>query len=250
MSLSQPSEQSGFYEKFWVDEDYTFAYAFDSAVRDRFPAIQKVWGQLLFPKRVLDYGCGNGVLSYWMAAHGFGQSLTGIDISQMGIANAQQRFSGANLTFQTFEPEKDLSYLGSFDAVVSSHVLEHIHQPELAVAKILPLSDWFLLEVPLENCIAQSIIWKLKGQPREENELGHVNFWDKTEFRDFLNQCGLVIVRDYQYASAPFSPFNSKLKRIIEKFLLNLLGVELYAKLMATHYIVLACRHPSWQAKI
>ena len=36
----------GFYEYFWADSLYQQAYAFDSAVRDRYPAIKKVWAEM------------------------------------------------------------------------------------------------------------------------------------------------------------------------------------------------------------
>jgi SAM-dependent methyltransferase len=224
--------------------------AFDAAVRERFPAIQQVWGSLRAPYRVLDYGCGNGVLTYWMYANGFGQDCLGLDISATGIEYAQQYFARAGLQFQILTPLKPLDHYGEFDVVVSSHVLEHIHHPHQALAQMLPLADWFVLEVPLEDCFAQNAIATMRGNTLRQNPLGHVNFWSKQSFAAFVQSMGLMILRDFQYASAPFSPFNSRSKRWLEQALLRGMGVPRYGWLMATHYAVLARRHPAWQERL
>lgn len=239
-----------FYEQFWADADYQLLFAYYSAVQDRFPAIQAVWRQMLPPGRLLDYGCGNGVLTFWMFCNGFGVESLGIDISHTAIDFAQCRFSRPGLSFRTFDPDQPLDGLGRFDVVVSSHVLEHIPDPRRALAQLLPLSDWFLIEVPLERCLVQDAAAALLGKERKENSLGHLHFWTRKSFRKLLKSCGLLVVRDFQYASAPFSLFNSLPKRFAERLALSLLGTQLYGYLMATHYIVLAYRHPLWRERI
>src|SRR6266550_1906724 len=96
--VEQPA-RSDFYENFWVDADYQLAYAYDSAVRDRYPAIRKVWGEMRLPQRVLDYGCGNGVLTSWMHQNGFGTDNAGLDISQTGVQFAKSKFNQDGLHF-------------------------------------------------------------------------------------------------------------------------------------------------------
>ena len=231
--------ESEFYERFWADSIYQQAYAFDSAVRDRFPAIMNVWGDMRQASKVLDYGCGNGVLTYWLWGNGFGNEIMGVDVSQTGVNNAQKSFACDGLTFATID-----SLIGivahSFDVVVSSHVLEHIDQPEITLVSIAEIAEWLVLEVPLEKCILPDFVAFLKGKSRSENPLGHVNFWDKETFKEFLQKSGLIIIRDYQYSSAPYSTFNHWLKRWVELVALNLICLRLYSKLMATCYIVLA----------
>lgn len=233
---------SGFYESFWADDVYQQAYAFDSAVRDRFPAIQKVWRGLIAPKRVLDFGSGNGVLTYWMYCNGFGESVIGVDVSNTGVANARAAFSCAGLRYEHIDYLDSLHGQEQFDVVVSSHVLEHIAEPEDALARLRDLGRWFVFEVPLERCYWQDAIYGLRRKERHENPLGHVNFWTKSSFRNMLEECGFLIVRDHRYASAPFSPYNSFLKRSAELGLLGILGVNAYGRIMATHYTVLARR--------
>lgn len=233
---------SHFYESFWKDATYQQAYAFDSAVRDRFPAIQNVWGTLALPRRVLDFGSGNGVLTYWMHCNGFGDSILGVDLSKTGVSNARNAFARDGLRFEHLDFLDSQAVHEKFDVVVSSHVLEHIPYPERALKRLRDLGEWFVLEVPLEKCIWQDLSYALRGKKRHENALGHVNFWTKTSFRRFLEENGFLIVRDYQYASAPYSPYNSALKRIVERALLMAVGMEMYSRVMATHYAILARR--------
>ncbi|AMW34720.1 class I SAM-dependent methyltransferase [Haematospirillum jordaniae] len=237
--MDEKKIDDGFYEQFWADSLYQQAYAFDSAVRDRYPAIKKVWGEMRQARKVLDYGCGNGVLTYWLWSNGFGAEVMGVDVSKTGINNAQQSFAREGLTFATIDALNSLTP-HSFDVVVSSHVLEHIDQPEVALVGIAEKAEWLVLEVPLEKCIWADLVARLKGRPRNDNPLGHVNFWNKATFKEFLKKSGLLVIRDYHYVSAPYSPFNHWTKRILELFVLKLIGLRLYSKIMATHYIVLA----------
>jgi SAM-dependent methyltransferase len=232
-------KESDFYERFWADSLYQQAYAFDSAVRDRYPAIKAVWGDMRQAGKVLDYGCGNGVLTYWLWSNGFGKEIMGVDVSQTGVNNAQKSFAREGLTFATIDALNGLAP-HSFDVVVSSHVLEHIDQPEIALAGIAEKAEWLVLEVPLEKCIWPELVARLRGKSRKQNPLGHVNFWNKATFKQFLQKSGLLVILDYHYVSAPYSPFNHWLKRGLELIALNLIGIRLYSKLMATHYIVLA----------
>jgi SAM-dependent methyltransferase len=237
--MVEKNNEGGFYEQFWADSLYQQAYAFDSSVRDRYPAIKNVWGDMRQAGKVLDYGCGNGVLTYWLWSNGFGKEIMGVDVSQTGVNNAQKSFTREGLTFATIDALNGL-VPHSFDVVVSSHVLEHIDQPEIALASIAEKAEWLVLEVPLEKCIWPELVARLKGKSRKENPLGHVNFWNKATFKEFLQNSGLLVIRDYQYVSAPYSPFNHWFKRGLELLALKLIGMRLYSKLMATHYIVLA----------
>lgn len=237
--MDDPSDKGRFYERFWQDASYQEAYAFDSAVRDRFPAIRRVWGELRRPNRVLDYGCGNGVLTYWLWWNGFGEEITGVDISHTGIESARRAFRKPGLRFETLDTMRQLES-GSFDVVVSSHVLEHIDGPQDALAAMADKAEWLIIEVPLEKCLWPELVARLRGRPRDDNPLGHVNFWDREGFKAFLGDHGLLVVREYQYASAPYSPFNNSIKRFLERIALKLLGLNLYGKILATHFVVLA----------
>ncbi len=237
--MGNNSKQIEFYEEFWADHKYQEKYAFDVAVRDRFPAIRIAWSSLDAPNDVLDYGCGNGVLTYWLKCNGFGKNITGVDISKTGIDNAKRSFSKKGLSFKTLDDFWKLKNK-NYDVIISSHVFEHISKPEIALEEIKNLSEWFLIEVPLENAIWPNIVSKFRRAKRNNNPLGHVNFWSKKSFNSFLIKNNLININDFQYASAPFSKYNNWLKRCIERAILIILGVRVYGFFMSTHYIVLA----------
>lgn len=234
-----PDPAPSFYEDFWADEEYNLRYSFDAAVRDRFPALEAVWGSLQRPGRVLDWGCGNGVLSYWMHANGFGTDVLGLDISSTAIAHARRAFSRDGLGFEVLEPDAGPAHLGAFDVALASHVLEHLDDPGATVRQLAQAAEWVVLEVPLED--AAVVNWrKGRGVERPANDVGHVNFWTRRTFLELVEGCGLMVVREHHYASAPFSPYVGNGKRLAERSLLRVLGVRGYGRLMATHLTVLA----------
>ena len=86
-------------------------------------------------KRVLDVGCGGGILSEAMA--GLGADVTGIDLSDQALQVAQLHLleSKATVAYRKAAVE-DLAreQPASFDVVTCMEVLEHVPQPDQHVA--------------------------------------------------------------------------------------------------------------------
>ncbi|MGH8495784.1 MAG: bifunctional 2-polyprenyl-6-hydroxyphenol methylase/3-demethylubiquinol 3-O-methyltransferase UbiG [Gammaproteobacteria bacterium] len=86
-------------------------------------------------KRVVDVGCGGGLLAEAMA--GEGASVTGIDMSDtaLAVARAHAAASGVALDYELATAEQLAeSAAGSFDVVTCLELLEHVPQPELVAA--------------------------------------------------------------------------------------------------------------------
>lgn len=81
-------------------------------------------------KRVLDVGCGGGLLSEGMAKRG--ASVTGIDLSErpLGVAKLHLLESGQQVDYRLVSAEALASEMpGQFDVVTCLEMLEHVPDP-------------------------------------------------------------------------------------------------------------------------
>ena len=86
-------------------------------------------------KRVLDVGCGGGLLSEGMAVRG--AEVTGIDLSEkpLGVAKLHLLESGQKVDYRKVAVEQLAAEMpGAFDAVTCLEMLEHVPDPASVVA--------------------------------------------------------------------------------------------------------------------
>ena len=98
----------------------------------------KRWlGQRCAGKRVLDYGCGDGEYSCFLAQNG--AFVTGVDISDVSIENSRARAKTEGVADRTSFHVMDCEHLefadSAFDIVCEAGVLHHLDF-ELAIAEI------------------------------------------------------------------------------------------------------------------
>ena len=85
-------------------------------------------------KRVLDVGCGGGLLSEGMAAHG--AEVTGIDLSEkpLSVAKLHLLESGRKVDYRKISVEQLAEEMpGAFDAVTCLEMLEHVPDPSSVI---------------------------------------------------------------------------------------------------------------------
>ena len=85
-------------------------------------------------KRVLDVGCGGGILAESMAARG--AQVTGIDVAEKPLAVAQLHLheSGLPVDYRLIAPEAlALEAAGHFDVVTCMEMIEHVPDPSAVV---------------------------------------------------------------------------------------------------------------------
>ena len=86
-------------------------------------------------KRVLDVGCGGGLLSEGMAVRG--AEVTGIDLSEkpLGVARLHLLESGQKVNYRLISVEQLAEEMpGHFDAVTCLEMLEHVPNPASVIA--------------------------------------------------------------------------------------------------------------------
>jgi 2-polyprenyl-6-hydroxyphenyl methylase/3-demethylubiquinone-9 3-methyltransferase len=85
-------------------------------------------------KRILDVGCGGGLLSEGMAVRG--ANVTGIDLSEkpLGVAKLHLLESGQTVEYRKISVEQMADEMpGAFDAVTCLEMLEHVPNPSSVV---------------------------------------------------------------------------------------------------------------------
>jgi 2-polyprenyl-6-hydroxyphenyl methylase/3-demethylubiquinone-9 3-methyltransferase len=85
-------------------------------------------------KRILDVGCGGGLLSEGMAVRG--ANVTGIDLSEkpLGVAKLHLLESGQKVDYRKISVEQLADEMpGAFDAVTCLEMLEHVPNPSSVV---------------------------------------------------------------------------------------------------------------------
>ena len=156
------------------------------------PIVQRL--RELKPARVLDLGCGNGSLCRAIKDQGF--DVCGFDPSKEGIelassANPDIRF--LNIGVYDQPPEE---WLGAFDLVVSTEVVEHLYNPRALPAfakKVLKPGGHALITTPyhgyLKN-LALSVLDKWDAHHTVFWEHGHIKFFSRHTLKKLFEDDG------------------------------------------------------------
>lgn len=139
--------------------------------------------------RILDVGCANGGLLVALRGLGY-TSLYGLDPSAVCVQNV--RAKGIEACQKTLD--NDLSALGSFDAIVLSHVLEHIcdvRQALRTLQKLLSPQGILYVEVPDAMRYAEYYI-----SPFHFFDTEHINHFSARSLHNALRLAGLTPFED------------------------------------------------------
>jgi SAM-dependent methyltransferase len=134
----------------WIAQDFYGYPAPESARRWQWARRLLLWPEFLWRRwrgrgllpwagqgRVLDVGCGSGGNLAVLQAQGW--NVSGVDASAVAVAQAQARFGErvrqGDLASMAY-PER------TFDTVLFSHVLEHLHDPLSLLKEVWRILDW------------------------------------------------------------------------------------------------------------
>jgi ubiquinone/menaquinone biosynthesis C-methylase UbiE len=145
------------------------------------------------PASVLDVGCGEGVLTEQWADRIAPGAVVGIDLEDPKLAAEWAGRRRPNLTFAPMEVEHLAFADDEFALVAATEVLEHVVEPERALAEMARVASGHLLvSVPHEP------LWRALNVARGAylrqlgNTPGHLNHWTRRSFVRLLGRYGEV----------------------------------------------------------
>lgn len=122
------SREKAFHDKTFADETRSTALKFYSVVESSWRCYEAILQRLCPGKHVLEYGCGPGSYSFFMAERG--AHVTGIDISVTAIELANRRAASQSRCGTAAFFVMDAECLGfpdgSFDVVCGRAILHHL----------------------------------------------------------------------------------------------------------------------------
>ena len=146
------------------------------------------------PHSVLDVGCGEGVLTDRWAQRPGSDRIVGIDLDDPKLSAQWSQRRRANLEFVTGRAEALPFAADEFDLVAAIETLEHVSEPERALAEIARVARrHVLVSVPREP------LWRMLNVARGAylgefgNTPGHLNHWSKRSFVRLLARWGDVV---------------------------------------------------------
>lgn len=143
----------------------------------------------LNPQTLLDAGSGEGFVAEIFLREMPALQITGFDMLEDSVKLAQIRnprgtFTVGDIYNTGFEDN-------SFDVVVSFEVLEHLHEPDKALAELARVAkDYVVLSVPHEPffCLANAARGKNLDQDPKGSDPDHRNFWSREQFGQFVSR--------------------------------------------------------------
>lgn len=137
----------------------------------------------LGPQAVLDAGCGEGFVLRELA----GPSLHGLDLSPDALRLAREQAPRARLVaahlYHLPYPDQ------AFPLVLCLEVLEHLFQPEQAVAELRRVTSGYLVaSVPHEPWFRLANLLRAKNVTRWGSDPEHLQHWGSGGFRRLLER--------------------------------------------------------------
>lgn len=182
--------------------------------------------------KILDAGCGTGVLSFYLAEKGF--EVTGIDGSKKMIEFCKLKLKESlieNLMFKKREMPLHLNNdeLSTYEVVISSSVLEYIPNIKESVVSfknILKRNGLFIVSLPNKRSIyriLEKLVFNIIGKPEYFKYI--FNVYSLNEFKIMLEKEGFEILESKYYSKKNFLVYKIIGKILPKKFTDNLFVV-------------------------
>lgn len=151
-----------------------------------------------FERAVFDLGCGNGSVGSWLHARGY--DVTGVDASAEGIAIAKR--AHPNINVEVGSAYDDLAVrFGTFPAVISIEVIEHVYAPRLFAKTVFDLvkpGGIAVLSTPYHGYFKNVAVAVTGNFDKHVNPLwdhGHIKFWSIATLSQLLVEAGFSQIK-------------------------------------------------------
>ena len=138
---------------------------------------------------VLDVGCGDGYVSWHVAAKA--QEVVGIDMKKSSIQRAKKKYHRKNLSYIIGDATKK-KFTKTFDVIILSNVLEHI-QDRVGLLKQLPQAQTYLIRVPLITRDWLAVYMKEQGYDYRLDRTHELEYTEELICKE-LHEAGLKVV--------------------------------------------------------
>lgn len=176
------------------------------------------------PLKLLDVGCGTGVLSRLLVEKGY--DVIGIDISENAINKCKNK--GLN-AYQQDLSEKLLFRDEEFDGILMSEVIEHIADTFFVLHelnRVLKTGGVFILTTPNSAFITRRLRYLIGKTSTETQNFSHLRFFNKKLLTRIVKEANYKVIG---FKGFLFNPLNLR-----EGFVLNNL-----VKLLSENFIVI-----------
>ncbi len=141
----------------------------------------------LAPARVVDLGCGEGLVASALRARGLSFDYLGVDGSAAAVARAREREPALRFRVGDVTAPPPRGEAGSADVVLCLEVLEHLADPPAAVAQLAAWTrDAALVSVPHEPWFRLGSLARGKYLATWGNHPEHVQAFSPASLRELL----------------------------------------------------------------
>jgi len=164
----------------------------------------KFFRGFLKDRLVADLGCGHGFSSFYFSVDA--KKVVGFDIDVEAVDSAmrmQQKFESKQVEFHVFDGYDTGFAPGHFDVVVSSDVVEHVHEPDLYLkeaSRICVPGGLLLLSTPNGQ--------RTKGNQKliHANSVYHVMEYTPLQLNQMMEKAGFKIEAFLRQSKEPLNP--------------------------------------------
>jgi 2-polyprenyl-6-hydroxyphenyl methylase/3-demethylubiquinone-9 3-methyltransferase len=158
-------------------------------------------------QRILDLGCGNGAASACISRQGF--LVSGCDSSESGLALARANYAQINFFAHDLASPLPVCEHGSYDAVVSLEVVEHLMRPRqllLRAREALRPGGLLLVSTPYHGYwknLALALANAFDAHWHPLRDFGHVKFFSRSTLHALLRDSGFFIDESLRLGRIP-----------------------------------------------